>query len=404
MKTIGMICLALMISACQGPQAPAASPDKRAVEMILASDGLGAADAALASRPRTPETSFQLGGIRFLRAIETMLHTRYASYDGSVPLIPGMAAPLPPNPNAKFSPDFIESALKGALQHLDGASTALAAATEGEFATELSLDVLWFDIDGDRTRAEWESLRVILESMGAQADWERFDGKIRFDTADAEWLAAYVHLVSGASEMVLSVDPTSAIKTVFEGRQQMAAAGAVGAPDPLFGTDDMIDQLAALLVALDGKPDATRTRKALDHFRSMIMHNRKFWPELMAETDNDHEWLPNPLQTSSFGIAITAEVAAGWQEVLAEIEEMLEGRALIPFWRTPPGPEGAATGVGINLRRLLTDPPDFNVALLIQGASIAPYLEQGKLVTLGAWNRFGMLTRGDGLLMAAILN
>ena len=45
-----------------------------------------------------------------------------------------------------------------------------------------------------------------------------------------------------------------------------------------------------------------------------------------------------------------------------------------------------------------------NVALLIQGASIAPYLEQGKLVTLNAWNRFGMLTRGDGLLMAAILN
>jgi len=216
MKTIGMICLALMISACQGPQAPAASPDKRAVEMILASGGLGAAYAALASRPRTPETSFQLGGIRFLRAIETMLHTRYASYDGSVPLIPGMAAPLPPNPNAKFSPDFIESALKGALQHLDGASTALAAASDGECGTELSLDVVWLDIDGDRRRAEWESLRVILDSMGAQADWERFDGKIRFDTADAEWLAAYVQLVSGASEMVLSVDPTSAIKTVFE--------------------------------------------------------------------------------------------------------------------------------------------------------------------------------------------
>jgi hypothetical protein len=83
---------------------------------------------------------------------------------------------------------------------------------------------------------------------------------------------------------------------------------------------------------------------------------------------------------------------------------MLEGRALIPFWRTPPGPEDATTGVGINLRKLLSDPPDLNLALLIQGASIAPYLEKGKLVTLGAWNRFGMLTRGDGLLMAAILN
>jgi hypothetical protein len=404
MKVIRVASFALAFSACQGPTTTPVSQDPRAVEVILASDGLAAADAALAGRTQTTETSFQLGGIRFLRAIETILQTRYDSYDGSVPFIPGMAAPLPPNPNAKFSPDFVETALKGALLHLDGASKALAAASNGEFATALPLDALWFDIDGDRKRAGWESLRVILESLGAQADWASFDGKIRFDTADAEWLAAYVHLISGTSEMVLSVDPTSAIRTVYEGRQKMAESGAIGALDPLFGTDDLIDQIAAVLVALDGKPDAARTRKALDHFRSMIAHNRRFWPEMTAETDNDHEWLPNPSQTSTFGIEITTEVATGWQEVLAELEEMLEGRALIPFWRTPPGPEGATTGVGVNLRRLLTDPPDLNIALLIQGASIAPYLEQGKLVTLNAWSRFGMLTRGDGLLMAAILN
>jgi len=404
MKMIRVACLALAVSACQGPTTAPVSQDPRPAEVILAADGLAAADAALAGRTQTAETSFQLGGIRFLRAVETILQTRYASYDGSVPFIPGMTAPLPPNPSAKFSPDFIETALKGALVHLDGASAALAAATDGEFATALPLDALWFDIDGDRKRAEWESLRVILEGLGAQADWAIFDGTIRFDTADAEWLAAYVHLLSGTSEMVLAVDPTSAIRTVYEARQQLAEVGAIGAPDPLFGTDDLIDQIAAVLVTLDGKPDAARTRTALDHFRSMIAHNRKFWPEMMAETDNDDEWLPNPSQTSPFGIEITSEVAAGWQEVLAELEEMLEGRALVPFWRTPPGPEGATTGVGINLRRLLTDPPDLNVALLIQGASVAPYLEQGKLVTLGAWNRFGMLTRGDGLLMAAILN
>jgi hypothetical protein len=404
MRTIRLACLALAVSACQGPPTTPVSQDQRAVEVILATDGLAAADAALAARSRTAEISFQLGGVRFLRAIETMLQVRYDSYDASVPFIPGMAAPLPPNPNARFSPDFIEAALKGALEHLDGATTALAEATAGEFTTELPLDAIWLDIDRNRQRAEWESLRAILEGLGAQADWERFDGKIRFDTADADWLAAYVHLISGTSELVLSVDPTSAIKTVYEGREAMIKAGAAGARDPLFGTEDVIDQIAAVLVALDGKPDAARTRKALNHFRAMIAHNRKFWPELMAETDNDHEWLPNPTQTSPFGIEITTEIATGWQEVLAEMEEMLEGRALVPFWRTPPGPEGATNGVGINMRRLLTDPPDLNVALLIQGSSIAPYLEQGKLVTLNAWNRFGQLTRGDGLLMAAILN
>lgn len=404
MKTIRLGLFALALSACQGPSTTPVSNDQRAVDVILATDGLAAADAALAARPRTAETSFQLGGIRFLRAVETMLQTRYDSYDASVPFIPGMAAMLPPNPNAKFSPDFVEAGLKGALDHLDGARTALDAATQGTFATELPLDALWLDIDRNRQRAEWESLRAILEGLGAQADWQSFDGRIRFDTADAEWLAAYVHLMSGTSELVLSVDPTSAIKTVYEGRMQLERAGAIGAPDFLFGDDEWIDQAAAVLMALNGKPDAARTRKALDHFRQMIAHNRKFWPEMMAETDNDHEWLPNPSQTSSFGIAITPEIAAGWQDVLAELEEMIEGRALIPFWRTPPGPEGAATGVGINLKRLLSDPPDLNVALLIQGAAIAPYLEQGKLVTLNAWNRFGQLTRGDGLLMAAILN
>jgi hypothetical protein len=403
MKTIRLACLALAFSACQGPPTQQASSDQRAVDVILATDGLAAADAALTGRTRTAETSFQLGGIRFLRAIETVLQTRYQTYDASVPFIPGMAAPLPPNPNAKFAPDFLETALKGALEHLDGARAALAEATNGAFATELPLDVLWFDIDSDRRRSEWESFRAILDGIGAQADWASFDGKVRFDTADAEWLAAYVHLMSGASEMVLSVDPTSAIQIVYEGRMQLERAGAVGAPNYIV-EDSFIDQAAAVLMALNGKPDAARTRKALDHFRQMIAHNRKFWPEVMAETDNDHEWLPNPRQTSPFGINITPEIATGWQEVLAELEDMLEGRALIPFWRTPPGPEGVTSGVGINLKRLLSDPPDLNVALLIQGAAIAPYLEQGKLVTLNAWNRFGMLTRGDGLLLAVILN
>ena len=81
--------------------------------------------------------------------------------------------------------------------------------------------------------------------------------------------------------MVLSVDPTSAIRTVYEARQKMEAIGAIGAPDPLFGTDDLIDQIAAVLVALDGKPDAARTRKALDAFP----RDDRAQPEILAGDD-----------------------------------------------------------------------------------------------------------------------
>lgn len=402
---LGLFALAGMavLAGCQGQTGAPVSNDDRPVGVILADSGLAAADAALAARQRTPETGFQLGAVRFLRAIETMLQVRYDSYNGEIGFIPGMMAELPPNPKAKFSPDFLETALKGALEHLEGAETALEAATAGEFATEIPLGAVWFDIDRNGQRAEWESLRVILESMGAQADWDQFQGTIRFDTADAEWLAAYVHLISGTSEMVLALDPTPAITTVFEARAKLEAAGAAGSRSAIFGADEWIDQAAAVLLTLDGKPDAARTRKTLEHYRQVIAHNRKFWVELMAETDNDREWLPNPRQTSPFGVQITDELAATWQDVLTEMEELIEGRALIPFWRAPHEP-GTTEGVGVNLKKLLSDPPDMDLVMLIQGASVAPYLERGKLLSMEASNRFAMLTRGDGLLMALILN
>jgi len=410
MKPLVAACLAVVcvataaLSGCQ-PQTPSApaSSDARPFAEILSTDGLAAADAALAARTQSPETAFQLGGVRFLRAFEVILQTRYASYHGDVPFLPGMRTPLPANPKAKFDPAFLETALTGALTRLAGAEAALAPAVKGEFATSLPLDAVWLDIDKDGRRADWESLQALLSDMGAAADWDQFDGTIRFDTADAEWLTAYVHMLAGMSELVLSLDPTPAIRTVYEGRTRLEQAGAIGAATPLFSDDEWIDQAAAVLLTLEGKPDAARTRKALDHFRQMIAHNRKFWPEMMAETDNDHEWLPNPSQASPFGVTITDDVAASWQGVLSEIDDMLAGRKLVPYWRTPGGGGGGAE-VGINMRKLLTDPGDMNLVLLIQGAAIAPYLETGPLVTMDAWNRFTAMTQSDGLLVALLLN
>jgi len=396
--------LLLLVAGCQ-PRAPAipADSDTRPIGEILAERGLAAADAALAARQQSPETAFQLGGVRFLRAFETMLQTRYASFDGDVGFLPGMRTPLPTNPDAKFDPAFLENALTSALTHLKGAEAALAPAVNGEFATSLPLKSIWLDVDRDGKRGDWESLDVLLAGMGASADWSQSDGTVRFDTADAEWLAAYVHMLSGMSEFVLSLDPTPAIRTVYEGRVRLERAGSL-APDPIFGDDDVIDQIASVLLTLEGKPDAARTRSALEHFRQMIAHNRKFWPEMMAETDNDHEWLPNPKQTSPFGVVITDEVGSSWQEVLAEIDDILAGRTLIPYWRASYSFDTPERGVGINLRKMLSDPGDMNLVLLIHGAAVAPYLETGRLATMDAWNRFTAMTQSDGLLIALLLN
>ena len=138
-----------------------------------------------------------------------MLQTRYASYEGNVSFLPGMQVILPPNPKAQFDPAFIETAFNGALTHLAGAEAALAPALSGDFSTTLPLNAIWMDIDQDDQRAEWETLLTLLSGMGAVTTQEQFDGVVRFDAADAEWLVAYVHMVSGMSELVLSLDPSA---------------------------------------------------------------------------------------------------------------------------------------------------------------------------------------------------
>ena len=63
-----------------------------------------------------------------------------------------------------------------------------------------------------------------MQQLNASPD-DSFDGTIRFDTADAHWLKAYVHVMSGMAELTLATDPTPAIRTVFEQRRAMDARG-----------------------------------------------------------------------------------------------------------------------------------------------------------------------------------
>lgn len=379
----------------------ASQPDLPAWDEALRTGGLAAAEQSLAAEDAAPDTSFLLGGVRFLQAFEHILQVRYANHSGSVPLVPGMRNELPPNPDGQFDPAFVETAMSGALTHLDAAREALEPVLSGEFAAELQLADVWLDINANGAREEWESLIAIMGGLGA-APGEEFDGVIRFDTADAEWLAAYVHLLSGMAELTLAMEPTPAIATVMEGRARMEALGELQG-DPFSGDDTLPDTIAAVLLTLRGEPDAGRTRAAHSHFLSMVERNRAFWAEVGEETDNDREWLPAPGQASAFGVEVTEEMADSWQAVLADIERLLNGETLVPYWRVG-GAEPGQPGVGLNIRRLMEEPGDMDIILWLQGAAAAPYLEEGEMADMAAWNRFMRMTRGDAILFAAWFN
>ena len=385
------------LAACTPASAPTA-PDNLWQE-TLGLHGLAAAEAKLAELPESAEHSFLLGGLQFLRASEAIMQVRYQNSSTSLALLPGMRNSLPANPDAEFDPAFIEIAMTQALDHLARAEASLERATGRDMAVEFPLDAIWFDINANGTRDEWESGLAVMADLNASPDAD-FDGLIRFDTADAHWLKAYVHVMSGMAEMTLATDPTPAIRTVYDSRREMDALGPV---EGMFLDNETIDTIAAVLLTLRGTPDQARTRVAHAHFKAMIAENKAFWTAVMNETDNDREWLPNPQQSSAFGVEVDAEMAAGWQAVLAEIEDVLNGDALVPYWRIQNGFE-AETGVGVNVAKFLQDPGDMDIILWLHGAGAAPYLERGKLAQLEAWDRFARMTGGDGLMFAAWFN
>ncbi len=393
----GIARLLFLLGGCSG-----AAQEVPRWDEALKADGLAAAEASLAAQEQTAETAFLLGGVQFLRAVETILQVRYANYSGTLPIVPGMRNRLPSNPDAKFDPSFFEIAMTGALSHVSQAERTLETAVTGEFAVEVRLADFWFDIDVDGSRDEWEGLLDLMAELNARRGIREFDGIIRFDTADADWLRAYVHVVSGMAELTLSLDPTPAIRRVWEGRAALERAGAI---QPLvFMEDDTLPEtIAAILLTMRGVPDRSRTRAAHAHFKAMIAHNRTFWDKVERETDNDREWLPNPGQTAAFGVEVNEVTVQGWKNVLTEIEAILDGERLVPYWRFW-GQAGANVGVGINIAKLMQDPGDMDLVLWIQGTSAAPFLEEGPIADMAAWRQFQRMTAGDSLLFAAWFN
>jgi hypothetical protein len=388
----------IALAACS-PKAQTEPADFKPWQEVLASDGLAAAEENLNARAATPETSFALGAVQFLRASEAIMQVRYENATAPLAILPGMRNRLPANPNAQFDPAFIEIAMSDALTHLERSETSLSQAVGERFAVEVDLTSIWFDVNKNGAREAWENGLSVMADLNAEPD-EDFDGVIRFDSADAHWLKAYVHVMSGMAELTLAVDPTSAIETVYEGRARLDALGEI---EGLFLDNETIDTLTAVLLTLRGVPDAERTRAAHQHFRDMISENRAFWAAVMEETDNDREWLPNPSQSSAFGVTVSAEMAQSWQDVLVEMKGLIEGETLIPYWRYGNAWD-AETGVGVNLAKFLQDPGDMDVILWIHGAGAAPYLESGPLARMRAWDRFAQMTRGDGLMFAAWFN
>ncbi len=380
----------------------------------IGQNGISATLAALeAAADPTPETLFALGGLRFLAAIESTFQLQWQTgMDqatggmGDQLGLPFLRLPLPPNPAPDpFRGAMVTELFANVITGMEAARADLARLPpEADFGVEIAFADLWFDVNANQTRDEGEDAAAILgpQLMGWQ--WADRDPAqplptIRFDSADAAWLGAYTHLLSGISSAILAYDPATAIDRVLAARISLGIRPPSQSQefnfDASFGS--FMDAFAMVEGALNQPPNVERARSAKLHFLSMVTENRRFWQSVALEKDNSSEWIPNDSQTSALGFTLPPGTGDTWLAVLSDGEALLTGRVLIPYWR-------GVDGQGINLGKLFDDPRPVSVTGWLQGWAAVPYLEPGPAVDNTNLRMFEEMMLGNAGLMMVFLN
>jgi hypothetical protein len=371
--------------------------------------GLAPTEARLAALPSpTDEEKFALGGLRFLRAIEISFQIRWQNgMTDRTGMLPLLRLPVPDNPSpAPFDPASVAEIFRQAETTLTSAHQVLKTIPDtADFGLTINLGDLWFDVNANATRDPEEGLLDIAGPALLGWQWSQRDPAtpapvIRFDVADAAWLAAYAHGLQAISQVALAYDPTEPVTRILATRDSLQQHGPLP-PDMIMGNQgdglQTLDTVAILLAALNQQPDLAPMSAARDNLLAAIAQNRIFWTRVAAETDNQAEWLPNAKQTSALGLTLPPDTGAVWQGVLADGEALLKGEKLVPYWRS-------GDGAGINLAKVFTEPRPVDVPGWLQGWAAMPYYQAGETVSAENWGRFESLIGGDAMLMALWLN
>lgn len=167
-----------------------------------------------------------------------------------------------------------------------------------------------------------------------------------------------------------------------------------GADDYNYSILEGLDLVSAIHLFKFPLVEPQRMTKILNHMKSVISLSRESWQSILAETDSDREWVPNPKQLSVIPrVRVTKAMVSSWLKSLDEITTILEGKKNIPFWRDDK--------LSINFAKVFTEPRAFDLVSWIQGTAATPYLEKGKITDERVWDE--MLTAFGGNLFGFVV-
>ncbi len=369
--------------------------------------------ALLEADPDNQQAQFSLGVVQFLQAVEGLGqdHFRYGLLNERRPAIVFLRLPVPVNPEPEqISSEDARSIVQNLLDGLAVAEKSLASVTSGNVTLPLPLAEISLDINADGQTAEEESLGYVIRQIWSpprrNPPLKQPKTIIGFDTADAVWLRGYCRALSAAGEMILAYD----WEDQFHRTAHLLYPNVDSPFDylgdegtgPFFGFSgqNILDIVALIHTTNYEVVEPKRMQKALEHLQAVIDLSRQSWKLIQAETDDNNEWLPGPNQTAVItDLQVGRELVSTWHEFLDEMEAILQGRVLIPFWRGIDGGIAATNQfprhptLGINVRRIFIEPGRFDFVLWLHGTGMQPWLEEGNIVDPDKWEK---MLRGFG--------
>lgn len=357
------------------------------------------------------EARFGLAMVRFARAIEKFGRHQYRHGLNPDPVaeMPLMRFPLPHNPKPELlTYETQRAALQALLDDLAQVDKTLAGMQGKDVKIVLDLEKVRLDFAPGTGDAGTKTLMNLIRAINpairfsfvpetAAAAFE-----VAFDNADVIWLRGYCHLLSAGLEFVLAHDWRDTFNmggslfypslTANVGRSPLATGP---------GNSNMENRIADAVALIHQirwpVAEAERLKQTREHLKQVVALSRRNWQIILAETDDDREWIPSPAQKNAAlpTMTISAERVAAWMNALDAFDAVLDGRKLIPHWRTEKG---------INMKRALEEPRTFDLVLWVTGHAAIPYLEDGPVLTSQEFAMWQRVFGGDFLLFAVYFN
>ncbi|MDJ0774901.1 MAG: hypothetical protein QNJ49_15985 [Mastigocoleus sp. MO_167.B18] len=410
------ICCLLLIITLIFPFAPlvkSATPTSlSSIEQYLTTAKFQEGEAVLLSKlsenPSDDNMRFGLGVVQLMGGTERLMQSlhRYGLQQNSVTqLFPILRLPVPVNPQPQpVTYEDTRNILQNLLNDLDKVKNTLEPIKDDRVKLPLRIGLTRMDFNADgkleANESFWKTFSLLTGMRATETTARNF--AIAFDAGDVVWLKGYCNLLSAMVQFVLAHDTSKLFESTAHllfAKPQIPYPFLISEREAFgFSIANISDFVALIHLINFPVVEPERLTAALQNLQTVTALSRQSWKLILAETDNDREWLPNPKQKAVIPNAVvTQPMIDSWLSFLDEADNLLTGKKLVPFWRK-------REVRGVNLNKVFTEPRQFDLVLWVQGTAAAPYLQFGKQTDASVWQRLLQVFRGQFFQFAAWFN